>query len=449
MRHRHPWGIAVVGAVALAIGPSAAAQPGPGPSATAQTSPDSDPERIPERVAGVPRPVAPVPTEAPSDSGAREAVPDATLAERLQSRSDPLVPAFGGQVVDVDSGRAVWSRGASEGLRPASATKVLTALSAIKVLGADHTFTTGVEQVKLNKDRVYLKGGGDPTLSTARLQSMAKTTAARLKSQDISSIALRVDDSLFPEPTNAEGWEDEDVPEYVAPVRALVVDQKNSMDTSMQAAGVYADALEGNGISIRSTTRKKAPESTNQITYRSSPELTTIVADMLRESNNDYAEALLWTSGLEAGAAPTWEGVTGRVRAEVQSYGVPTSGMQLHDGSGLSRSNRIAATSLSTLMATLYTDPEMQPTFFADDALPIAGRTGTLESRFGTSPSSCAVDKVRGKTGSLRDTTVLTGIAVGDDGRMRAFSFLSGDRENTAAVRQTIDELAATTVTCM
>lgn len=439
MRHRSPWAVAALSALALVTAPNAAAQPGP----------DVDPERVPERVTGVPRPASPVPTEAPSDAGARAAVPDATLAERLQSRSDPLVPAFGGQVVDVDSGDAIWSRGASEGLRPASSTKVLTALSAIKVLGADHTFRTDVEQVKVNPDRVYLKGGGDPTLSTARLESMARTTAARLSSQDISSVALRVDDSLFPEPPNAVGWEEEDVPEYVAPVRALVVDQKNSMDTSMQAAGVYADALEAHGISVRSTTRKKAPESTNPITHRSSRELRTIVADMLRESNNDYAEALLWTSGLEAGAAPTWEGVTGQVRAEVEGYGVPTPQMQLYDGSGLSRSNRISATTLTTLMAKLHEDPAMKPVFFADDALPIAGRTGTLESRFGTAPSSCAVDRVRAKTGSLRDTTVLTGIAEGSDGRTRAFAFQSGDRENTAAVRQTIDELAATTVICM
>lgn len=439
MSTRHPWIAASLGALALVIGPAAAAQPGP----------DSDPERIPERVTGVPRPAGPVPAQSPSGASRGAAVPDSTLATRLQSRSAPLVPAFGGQVRDVGSGDVIWSRGASTGLRPASATKVLTALSATQILGAGHRFRTDVEQVKVNPDRVYLTGGGDPTLSTPRLQSMARTTAARLTSQGISSVALRVDDSLFPEPTNAVGWEDEDVPQYVAPVRALVVDQKNSMDTSMQAARVYADALETNGISVRSTTRKKAPQSTNTITYRSSPQLRTIVADMLRESNNDYAEALLWTSGLAAGAEPTWAGMTGQLKAEAQRYGVPKSGMRLYDGSGLSRSNRISATSLSTLMATLYTDPAMKRLVFADHALPIAGRTGTLENRFGTSPSSCAVDKVRGKTGSLRDTTVLTGIAVGDDGRTRAFSFQSGDRDNTAAVRRTIDELAATTVTCM
>lgn len=441
VRHR-PWSAAATGllAAALAVAPSA--------SAVAQPGPDTDPERVPEEVTGVPEPAQGVPA-APRSTGRSTAVPDATLAARLQSRSEALVPALGGRVVDVDSGKSVWSRGGPVGLRPASSTKVLTALSAVKVLGPDYRFRTRVLQPTSHDDRVYLEGRGDPTLSTARLKGLATSTANRLDAQGVKDVYLRVDDSFFPAPTNAHGWEAGDVPEYVAPVRALVVDQKNSMDTSMQAAKVYADALRARGIGIRSTTRMKAPSTARQVTYRTSPVLRTVVADMLRVSQNDYAEALAWTTALEAGGSRTWDAVNWRTRREVARYGVTTSGMQLYDGSGLSRANRISATSLSSLMATLYTDPQMQPIFFGNDALPVAGRTGTLENRFGTSPSSCAVDRVRAKTGSLRDTTVLTGIATGTDGRTRAFAFLSGDRDNTATVRQRIDELAATTVTCM
>ena len=436
---RRPWAVAALGVLALVIGPSAAAQPGP----------ETDPERVPERVAGVPRPAGEVPASPPSTGSAGQAVPDSTLAARLQSRSESLVPTLGGRVLDVDSGKSVWSRGAPVGLRPASATKVLTAMSAIKVLGADHRYRTTVVQPRTQDDRVYLKGSGDPTLSTARLTGLANSTATRLKSQGVSSVYLRVDDSLFPAPTNAHGWEKEDVPEYVAPVRALVVDQKNSMDTSMQAAGVYAQALRAKGISIRSTRRMKAPATARKVTDRTSPVLRSIVADMLRESHNDYAEALLWSSALAAGGTPTWDAVTWRVRREMQRYGVTTSGMTLHDGSGLSRANRISATSLTDLTTRLWKDPQMRSIFFADDALPVAGRTGTLENRFGTAPSSCAVGRVRAKTGSLRDTTVLTGIAVGTDGRTRSFALLSNGRDNTAEVRQRLDELAATAVTCM
>lgn len=439
MRHR-PWSATAVGLLAATVAVTS--------SASAAAQPVPDPERVPEKVTGVPEPAQGVPA-APPSADRSAAVPDATLAARLQSRSEALVPSLGGRVVDVDSGESVWSRGGPVGLRPASSTKVLTALSAVQVLGADYRFRTRVLQPKTHDDRVYLEGRGDPTMSTARLKSLATSTANRLDAQGVKDIYLRVDDSFFPAPTSAHGWEAGDVPEYVAPVRALVVDQKNSMDTSMQAAKVYADALRARGIGIRSTTRMKAPATARQVTYRTSPVLRTVIADMLRVSQNDYAEALAWTTALEAGGSRTWEAVNWRTRREVARYGITTSGMKLYDGSGLSRANRISATTLSSLMAKLYTDRQMKPIVFRDDALPIAGRTGTLENRFGTPPSSCAVGRVRAKTGSLRDTTVLTGIATGTDGRTRAFAFLSGDRDNTAAVRQRIDELAATTVTCM
>lgn len=430
--------VGMVGAISFALAPGAAAEPDPG----------LDLERVPERVTGVPSPAAPVPP-VPPRTGQGSAVPDATLAKRLQSRSQPLVPTLGGRVVDVASGKNVWSRGGPVGLRPASATKVLTGMSATKVLGADYRFRTRVVRPRTQNDRVYLKGGGDPTLSTARLQSLAKSTASTLDAEGVTSVSLRVDDSFFPAPTNAHGWEPGDVPEYVAPVRALVVDQKNSMDTSMQAAQVYATALRARGITIRSTTRMAAPATARQVTYRTSPVLRTVVADMLRDSQNDYAEALLWTSALEAGGSRTWKAATWRVRTEIQRYGISTSGMRLYDGSGLSQANRISASSLSALVAKLYTDPAMKPVFFANNAMPVSGRTGTLKNRFGTAPSSCATGRVRAKTGSLRDTTVLTGIAVGSDGRTRAFAFLSNGRANTATVRKRIDELAATAVTCM
>lgn len=193
----------------------------------------------------------------------------------------------------------------------------------------------------------------------------------------------------------------------------------------------------------------KTSSSARQVAVTSSPVLSTIIADMLRESNNDYAEALLWSSGLAAGGSRTWTAMTWRVTTEMRRYGIPVSGMRLYDGSGLSRSDRITASSLEALVGKLYMDPAMRPVFYTNSAMPVAGRTGTLEDRFSTSPSSCAVGRVRAKTGSLRDATFLTGIAHGTDGRVRAFAFISHDRANTAAVRQKLDELAATAVTCM
>src|SRR5699024_4823179 len=112
-----------------------------------------------------------------------------------------------------------------------------------------------------------------------------------------------------------------------------------------------------------------------------------------RVSQNDYAEALAWTTALEAGGSRTWNAVNWRTQREVQRYGIGTSGMRLHDGSGLSRANRISAASLASLMAKLYSDQQMRSIFFGSSALPVAGRTGTLENRFSAWPSSCATGR--------------------------------------------------------
>lgn len=444
MRPLRSRSVAVATALGLALTalPTvAAADPTPPPGV--------DLERVPERVTGMPGPVAPAPTPTPSTGRRAAGVPDATIAARLQQRSTVLDPQVGGSVVDVSSGKTIWSRNASTGLLPASNTKVLTAYSALKTFGAGHRFTTSVRQARYSRDRVFLKGSGDPTVSTYRLQSLAASTAWQLKKQGIKTVSLRVDDTLFPAPTNAKGWEAGDVPLYVAPVRALVVDQENSMDTSLHAASLFARTLKAKGITVRDTRRATTTSTSTQLASRTSPVLGTIVGDMLRDSQNDYAEALLWASGMKAGSARTWAGVTTHVEKSVEAYGVPVAGVSLEDGSGMSRSDRIPARTMSSIFAKLTVDKTYGPTFFAPKSLPVAGRTGTLENRFKTAPSSCATDLVRAKTGSLRDTTALSGIATGPDGRVLAFSFIANRRENTAAVRRVLDELAATTVTCM
>ena len=69
-----------------------------------------------------------------------------------------------------------------------------------------------------------------------------------------------------------------------------------------------------------------------RVASRPSPEMRRIVADMLRVSHNDYAEKLLWASGMKAGAARTWRGVTTYSRSQVSGYGVPLTGAVLADG---------------------------------------------------------------------------------------------------------------------
>lgn len=375
--------------------------------------------------------------------------PEQTLRARLTSRSGTLVPTLVGRVTDPTTDRVIWRRGGATPVVPASTAKVTTGLTALSTFGAGHRYRTTVFRGQAAPRTLYLYGSGDPTLSSARLRSLAVAVAKESKARGIRRVDVRYDDYLFPAPTNASGWLREDVPRWVAPVRALVRDQRNLANTSLDAATYFSKQLAANGVSVASTRRGRTPAARVRVAHTSSPTMSTIVGDMLRLSQNDYAEALLWTSGIKAGAPRTWAGVTGYSRQTLARHGVPVTSVVIRDGSGISRSNRTTAETLSVLASAIYRDPALHSVFFAPNALPVAGRTGTLETRFATAPSSCAKGLVVAKTGSLKDVSALMGIAKGVDGKPRAFAFVSNKRKNTSAVRTRIDVLAATATMCM
>lgn len=376
-------------------------------------------------------------------------LPASGLPSRLTSRSTSMLPGFSGSVVDASTGSSIWTRQSTKALRPGSTIKLLTATTAMRTFGTRHHFVTPVLRAGSRGDYVYLKGVGDPTLNSYRLDKMAASAAYQLKKAGIRTVSLRVDDTLFPAPTNAPGWEASDVGQWVTPVRALAYDGRLVSDSTMDTGSRFRAELVSRGITVRDLRRAKTAPGARQIAAGSSPELRRIVGDMLRVSHNDYAEKLLWASGMKAGAPRTWAGVTAHSRAQVAHYGVSTSGGVLSDGSGLSRSNALTSRTLTQLVLALHRHSIMRPVVFASSAMPISGQTGTLENRFATAPASCAVGRVRAKTGSLRDAGAMAGVATGTDGTKRVFAVISNDQPYDADLRSRIDELVATTTLCM
>tara|TARA_R110002049_G_scaffold44333_3_gene129820 strand:- start:55138 stop:56742 length:1605 start_codon:yes stop_codon:yes gene_type:complete len=104
-------------------------------------------------------------------------------------------------LADVETG--VWLECASEqmGIPPASVAKAITALYALDVLGAEHRFETrllatgGVEGGEVQGDLI-LVGGGDPTLDTDALATMA----ANLKAAGVIGVkgAFKVHEATLP-----------------------------------------------------------------------------------------------------------------------------------------------------------------------------------------------------------------------------------------------------------
>ncbi|TVS02357.1 MAG: D-alanyl-D-alanine carboxypeptidase/D-alanyl-D-alanine-endopeptidase [Rhodobacteraceae bacterium] len=85
-------------------------------------------------------------------------------------------------VMDMRSGNLLEGQGANTGMPPASVAKAVTALYALEALGAGHQFRTRLVSNASISDGVLrgdlvLAGGGDPTLATDDLASMAAELA--------------------------------------------------------------------------------------------------------------------------------------------------------------------------------------------------------------------------------------------------------------------------------
>ncbi|GHI01758.1 peptidase S13 [Streptomyces cellostaticus] len=379
---------------------------------------------------------------------------DRQMAKNLKTRvlDQRLGSNVSGVVLDADSDTTIWGHNASTALMPASNAKLATSTAALTVLGPRHRFTT---KVVYGNGTLTLVGGGDRTLTTADLAELAKPAVAGLKAAGRTTVKVAVDDSLFPKPTLAKGWNNGYYPDTVAPVRALVVDGHGVQDTSVDAGQVFARQLTAHGVTVvGDVTRATASPTDVPVAQHRSARLSDIVHTMLKRSDNNIAETLLRMTALAAGRPATFEGGTEVVR-EVLSrvYGVSLDHFELYDGSGLSRADRIPAATLAQILE-LLTEPRYAHTLGSIlDGLPVAGEAGSTlgpeYGRFNDPDSQCAVGKVHAKTGTLTGAIALSGLTQGKDGTWKVFSFVeNGSTADPNAIKDAMDGLAATVNGC-
>ena len=403
----------------------------------------TDPVLVPTAIVGS---TAPMPTSAALD---------AKLTPLLTSRSMGVSAAI---VLDPATGEFLFDRGAQSPQVPASTTKLVTAAAAVHVLGAQTRLATTVQS---DGSTITLVGGGDATVvtgtrprSAASLTDLAKQTAAALPAG--SSVVVNYDDSLFSGPELAPGWS-RGWPRagVVAPVSALMTDEgrvsKGSLaraaDPARAAAQQFTKLLKLNGATATLGTNATPLDGSEEIARVESPTVSTLVQQMLTDSNNDLAECLAHLVGLKSTGKATFKtGASATIEA-VNELGISTVGMALVDGSGLSSRNRIAPYTLALLISSTAGDQ-------ADDlwpiaaGLPVAGLTGTLADRFAVKGMKQAIGYVRAKTGSLNDTVALAGSVRDRDGRVLVFAILANSIPSVAAARATVDKIANQLAKC-
>jgi len=342
---------------------------------------------------------------------------------------------------------------------PASTTKLLTSYVAVSKLDPQARFAT---EARLDGDRLFLVGGGDPYLTDKRqkgdpkvvradLATLAASTAARLKELGTRAVTLGMDTSLFSGPDLSPDWPDTYVRDnVVTPIEPLwidrgMVDTENPETTprvarpAEQARDVFATYLRQEGITVTvDGGLAAAPDGARTIGSVHSSTVAQIVESTVRTSDDEAAEVLLRHLALAAGKDATFADGTAVVEATLKGAGISTDGLVLTDGSGLSRANRISPTTLVGVVRASLADARFAPVL---DDLPVSGFSGTLADRYATVSRGW----VRAKTGMLTGVHSLAGIVQDAEGRPIVFAAMADDtdRSDPFGARAALDKVAA------
>lgn len=401
------------------------------------------------------------PSAAVPDASASGRIDPAKLAAVVRPALDDAVlgPRVGFAAVAPD-GTPLFSSG-DGAYAPASTTKVLTSFAALATIDPQTRFATRV--VRSGGDLV-LVGGGDPYLSTkpvrtsgdrvfrADLTTLARRTASALEASGTTSVRLRYDTSLFTGADASPEWE----PDYVTAnivtrISALWVDQGISngiraADPANAAARTFARLLTDRGITVAGDPSSATAEAGAPVVGEvRSATLAQIVETLVRISDNEAAEVVLRHVAIAGGGPADFAGGTAAVVAALRTAGIDTDGLVLHDGSGLSRANRISPV---TLVQTLQKAVGASRTSELLADLPVAGFTGTLVDRF--AGLGGARGEVRAKTGTLTGIHSLAGYAVDADGSPVLFAVMSdrSDRDQPLQAQAALDAVTAAIASC-
>lgn len=352
-------------------------------------------------------------------------------------------------VVDAATGVQLFGHDAREPQLPASTMKVLTATTSLQTLGRNHRFATTV--VRGPKPReIVLVGGGDPMLGAGDLRVLATRTAKKLPRLGLKgTVKVGFDDYLFPRPTDAQGWAPGDMPAYAAAVRPLSMLGDYSTQPSEKAASIFVSALREQGVSVADVGRESADFNAPAVASIGHP-LSSAIKLLLTVSENNIAEVLFRQVAIATGRQASWIGSGEAARGVLEDMGIPTTGLRLHDGSGLSNADRVPASTLTAVLSHAVNgdDSALRPLI---GWLPIAGQTGTLTNRFASPPSSCARGAVFAKTGSITGVNTLAGVTRAPDGSWRAFAVMVNHRPDwypNSSTSLAVDTVAATVHGC-
>ena len=372
--------------------------------------------------------------------------------DQLAREADRAPFTAGISVWDLTDDCFFWGYNRHKVLRPASTQKVLTAISALSTIGAQHSINTRsyytgtiAEDGTLNGD-LYVVGDFDPMYSHADLKELARA----VRDLGIQRISGKIygDSSMKNADLYGNGWCWDDVPSKYEPyLCALMVERGRvypnfgsySKDASFHPAAHFAYALgqELKNLGITGTSAAVVPYGQKDYPgggrnfHTTTRTIEQVMQRMLKNSDNLHAEAVFFhLANAAVSKRCSWKDGAKQVESILRRAGASLDGIEVADGSGVSLYNYVTPDAQLAMLRYAFQNPSIYQTFY--QALPIAGVDGTLDERMRT---GSAYRNVRAKTGTLEGVIALAGYVTASNGHQLAFSILINGTLSSKAAR--------------
>jgi D-alanyl-D-alanine carboxypeptidase/D-alanyl-D-alanine-endopeptidase (penicillin-binding protein 4) len=285
------------------------------------------------------------------------------------------------------NGTILFSRNPEKALIPASTLKLVTALTAFHYLGNDYRFST--EFYLDAASNLKIKGYGDPLLISEVIDKISDLLAKQLKSRSNGMQNIIIDHSFFSHPITIPGVTDSNEP-YDAPNGALCVNfntinfkrtggnfvsaepqtpllamvqnriqssgltrgrirlSLNNQEIFYYAGYLFKYFLQENGIKLNGQIKMGRVRLTDKLilSYPSPFTLEQVVEKMMTYSNNFIANQILLHTGAHIFGMPgTLQKAVDAARTFARTE-LNEPQLQIAEGSGISRNNRISANSM-------------------------------------------------------------------------------------------------------
>ncbi len=350
------------------------------------------------------------------------AVQEPRWADQVRIRLDNLKTdrllqstQLGLMVYDLTANEVIYTHNERQRQRPASVMKLVTAITALDMLGSDYCYYTsfcyrGTVVGDTLRGSLYCVGGFDPTINQDDIRYMVND----IKRAGISNIQgmivadLTMKDTL----TYGSGWCWDDDNDRLTP---LLVDKKD------QFISVLLREMRSQGIGLSVTLGKgKVPQNCTEIVrYRTG--IDKVLSRMMKNSDNLYAESMFYQIAHANSTKPgKASDATGAVKRLLYRLGLDPVNYTIADGSGLSLYSYVTAEMLVKLLRYAYDNRAIYTHLYP--ALPIAGVDGTLENRMKTGPCR---GNVHAKTGTVSGVSTLAGYCLASNGHELCFAILN------------------------